>query len=120
MHGARDPEDLRGFVGEFIPPYIVSGASVIDLPLNTEEMEFVAARVRLGRAPSATDLLLRGLRSMIDPAAEDLRAYGAWRDSVRCAIDEAYEESARDDVVDGVEFREELRLEIDAQEIEPK
>ncbi len=95
MHGARDPEDLRGFVGEFIPPYIVSGASVIDVPLNTQEMDFLTARLRSGRAPSATDLLLRGLRSMIDPADEDLRAYEAWREETRREIEFGYQECLR-------------------------
>jgi len=114
VHGAGDPEDLRDYVGEPVATYVVSGASVIEVSLNENESMYLDARLRLGNARSAADLMLSALRSMIDPVAEERRAYEAWREEVRRGIEIGHQECLAGDTVDGEEAMERIRLELEA------
>lgn len=114
---AWDPHGDRDYVGD---PNTADVAAVIDVPLNDREVEYLTKRVRWRGAPSAGELLRCALRSMIDPRAEAVRAYEAWKDYVRRSIDKADADSRSGNTVDGEEFMEELRLRIKARGFDPK
>ncbi len=113
IHGARDPQDLRGRVGEPLATYVLSGKVVVHVPLDARELEFIGTCLRRGDATNASELLLSAVRSMIDPVAEKQRIDDAWREDARRAIEIGCQELSAGKTVDGEQALERVRRRLD-------
>lgn len=85
----------------------------MDVPLNQKELAYIQEQVRSGRASSEGEVLREGLQLLMERDAEERRKYEAWREETRRNIDIGYQQMLDGDTVDGDEFLEELRLELE-------
>ena len=87
----------------------------MDVPLNRKQLEYIEEQIRSGRAASQEEVLREGLQLLMDRDAEERRKYEEWKANVRRNIDIGYQQMLDGDTVDGDEFLEELRLELEAR-----
>jgi Arc/MetJ-type ribon-helix-helix transcriptional regulator len=88
VHGSRDPWDLRDRIGEPVPVYSASswdGESVVDVPLNAREIEYVRAMVRSGRTASEGEVLREALQASGEREVGGHAKYDAWCEVRRVA-----------------------------------
>ncbi len=89
----------------------------MDIEWNPEERDFIQDRIRAGRAASEDEIVRHGLQLLME-RDEKLRQYDAWREETRQKIDIGHQQALDGDTVDGEEFLEQLRLEIEEHEVE--
>ncbi len=87
----------------------------MDVPLNRKQLEYIEEQIRSGRAASQEEVLREGLQLLMERDAEERRKYEEWKAAVRRNIDIGYQQMLDGDTVDGDEFLEELRLELEAR-----
>ncbi|MCY2959540.1 MAG: type II toxin-antitoxin system RelE/ParE family toxin [Planctomycetota bacterium] len=115
VDGLFDPSEGRDRVGEAMTRDAVCARLMIEVPLDAREQAYLAARMRSEGTANAGDVLLGALRYLMDPAAEEQRAYDAWREETRHSIEVGYQECLEGETVDGEEFMEQLRHELEAR-----
>jgi len=87
----------------------------MDVPLNRKQLDYIDEQIRSGRAGSQEEVLREGLQLLMERDAEERRKYEAWREETRRNIEIGYQQLLAGDTVDGEEFLEELRLELEAR-----
>ena len=87
----------------------------MDVPLNAQEAEYVAEQVRSGRAASEGEVLREALQLLMERDTVAHEKSDAYREHARRSIEAGYQDCLAGGTVDGEEFIEQLRHELEAR-----